>query len=164
MCMFALIMSNAESKTIKEAMDDSAWIDPMQEELHQFDRLQVWELIDKPFAKGYALEEGINFKESFAPVARLEAVRIFIAYATHKSFLTVRVIGFVEDGLFVVAGVSCCLELSVGEEELLTLKVHALKNSSYKGPKRRSNSCCDGAIVSAEGETFCSWGTGSELS
>ncbi|GKG12819.1 retrovirus-related pol polyprotein from transposon TNT 1-94, partial [Tanacetum coccineum] len=80
------------------------------------DRLQVWELGDKPFgknviklkwlwnnkkdedqtvirnkarlvAKGYAQEEGINFEESFAPVARLEAVRIFIAYAAHNSFL-----------------------------------------------------------------------------
>nr|GEZ18195.1 retrovirus-related Pol polyprotein from transposon TNT 1-94 [Tanacetum cinerariifolium] len=96
-------------------MADSAWIEAMQEELHQFDRLQVWELVDKPFgktviklkwlwknkkdedqivihnkarlvAKGYAQEEGIDFEESFAPVARLEAVRIFIAYAAHKSF------------------------------------------------------------------------------
>ncbi|GJT15802.1 retrovirus-related pol polyprotein from transposon TNT 1-94 [Tanacetum coccineum] len=85
------------------------------EELHQFDRLQVWELVDKPFgktviklkwlwknkkdedqtvirnkarlvAKGYAQEEGTEFEESFAPVARLEAVRIFVAYAAHKSF------------------------------------------------------------------------------
>nr|GEZ01091.1 ribonuclease H-like domain-containing protein [Tanacetum cinerariifolium] len=39
-----------------------------------------------PFPKGYAQEEGIDFEESFAPVARLEAVRIFIAYAVHKSF------------------------------------------------------------------------------
>ncbi|GKF99296.1 retrovirus-related pol polyprotein from transposon TNT 1-94 [Tanacetum coccineum] len=37
-------------------------------------------------AKGYAQEEGFDFEESFAPVARLEAVRIFIAYAVHKSF------------------------------------------------------------------------------
>nr|GEX11051.1 hypothetical protein [Tanacetum cinerariifolium] len=84
-------------------------------ELHQFDRLQVLELVDKPFgksiislkwlwknkkdkdqtvirnkarlvAKGYAQEEGIYFEESNAPVARLEAVRIFVAYAAHKSF------------------------------------------------------------------------------
>ncbi|GJT81368.1 retrovirus-related pol polyprotein from transposon TNT 1-94 [Tanacetum coccineum] len=104
-----------EPKNIKEAMADSAWIEVMQEEQHQFDRLQVWELIDKPFgktliklkwlwknkkdedqtvirnkvrlvAKGYAQEEGIDFEESFAPVARLEAVWIFIAYAAHKSF------------------------------------------------------------------------------
>ncbi|GKA44580.1 gag-pol polyprotein [Tanacetum coccineum] len=83
MCMFALTVSTTEPKNIKEAMADSAWIEAMQEELHQFDSLQVWELIDKPFGKN---EEGIDFEESFAPVARLEAVRIFIAYATHKSF------------------------------------------------------------------------------
>nr|GEW07830.1 retrovirus-related Pol polyprotein from transposon TNT 1-94 [Tanacetum cinerariifolium] len=100
----------------EEAMADSAWIEAMQEELYQFVRLQVWELLDKPFgksiirlkwlwknkkdedqtvirnkarlvAKRYAQEEGIDFEESFAPVVRLEAVRIFIAYAAHKSFL-----------------------------------------------------------------------------
>nr|GEZ98485.1 retrovirus-related Pol polyprotein from transposon TNT 1-94 [Tanacetum cinerariifolium] len=115
MCMFALTVSTAEPKNIKEAMADSTWIKAMQEELHQFDRLQVWELVDKPFgktvirlkwlwknkkdedqtvirnksrliAKGYAQEEGIDFEESFAPVARLEAVQVFIAYAAHKSF------------------------------------------------------------------------------
>ncbi|GJU87347.1 retrovirus-related pol polyprotein from transposon TNT 1-94 [Tanacetum coccineum] len=115
MCMFALTVSIVEPKNIKEAMADSAWIEAMQEELHQFDRLQVWELVDKPFgknviklkwlwknkkdedqtvirnkarlvAKGYAQEEGIDFEESFAPVARLEAVRIFVAYVAHKSF------------------------------------------------------------------------------
>ncbi|GJW88923.1 gag-pol polyprotein [Tanacetum coccineum] len=93
---------------------DSAWIEAMQDELHQFDRLNVWELVDKPFgkmvinlkwlgknkkdedqtvihnkarlvAKGYAQEKGIDFEESFAPVARLEAVRIFVALAAHKS-------------------------------------------------------------------------------
>nr|GEX74186.1 retrovirus-related Pol polyprotein from transposon TNT 1-94 [Tanacetum cinerariifolium] len=85
------------------------------EELHQFDRLDVWELVDKPLCKnvinmkwlwenkrdeentiirnksrlvdkGYAEKEGVDFEESFAPVARLEAIRLFIAYATHKSF------------------------------------------------------------------------------
>nr|GEU46075.1 integrase, catalytic region, zinc finger, CCHC-type, peptidase aspartic, catalytic [Tanacetum cinerariifolium] len=71
MCMLALTVSTAELKNIKEAMADSAWIEAMQEELHQFDRLQ---------------EEGIDFEESFALVARLEAVRIFIVYAAHKSF------------------------------------------------------------------------------
>ncbi|GKC97581.1 gag-pol polyprotein [Tanacetum coccineum] len=51
MCMFALTVSTAEPKTIKEAIADSTWIEAMQEELHQFDRLQVWELVDKPFGK-----------------------------------------------------------------------------------------------------------------
>ncbi|GJX98958.1 gag-pol polyprotein [Tanacetum coccineum] len=115
MCMFALTVSIVEPKNIKEAMADSAWIEAMQDELHQFDRLKVWELVDKPFgkmiiklkwlwknkkdedqtvirnkarlvAKGYAQEEGVDFEESFAPVARLEAVRIFVAHAAHKSF------------------------------------------------------------------------------
>nr|GEX34788.1 retrovirus-related Pol polyprotein from transposon TNT 1-94 [Tanacetum cinerariifolium] len=87
----------------------------MQEELHQFDRLDLWELVDRPLcknvinkkwlwknkrdekntvirnksrlvAKGYAHKEGVDFEESFAPVARLEAVRLLIAYAAHKSF------------------------------------------------------------------------------
>nr|GEV36605.1 Gag-Pol polyprotein [Tanacetum cinerariifolium] len=63
---------------IKEAMADSAWIEAMQEELHQFDRLQKDEdqtmIRNKArlVAKGYAQKEGIDFEESFAPVARLE--------------------------------------------------------------------------------------------
>ncbi|GJY08779.1 integrase, catalytic region, zinc finger, CCHC-type containing protein [Tanacetum coccineum] len=86
----------------------------MQDKLNQFERLQVWELVPRPegknvialkwlwknkcdaenivvrnktrlVAKGYKQEEGIDFEESFAPVARLEAVRMFIAYAAHKN-------------------------------------------------------------------------------
>nr|GEW96109.1 hypothetical protein [Tanacetum cinerariifolium] len=48
MCMFALTMSQTKPKNIKEAMADSPWIESMQEELHQFDRLDVWELVDRP--------------------------------------------------------------------------------------------------------------------
>ncbi|GJU44658.1 retrovirus-related pol polyprotein from transposon TNT 1-94 [Tanacetum coccineum] len=88
MCVFALTMSTAESTNIKEEMVDHAWIEAMQEELHQFDRLKVWELVDKPFGKtGYKEEKDINFEESFAPVAYLEAVWIFVVYVAHKSFL-----------------------------------------------------------------------------
>ncbi|GJT48147.1 retrovirus-related pol polyprotein from transposon TNT 1-94 [Tanacetum coccineum] len=50
-CMFALTVSQTEPKNIKEAMADSAWIEAMQEELHQFDRLDVWELVDRPLCK-----------------------------------------------------------------------------------------------------------------
>ncbi|GJV32739.1 retrovirus-related pol polyprotein from transposon TNT 1-94 [Tanacetum coccineum] len=65
------------------ATDPEMCMFALTEELRQFDRLQVWELVDKPFGKN---AEGIDFEESFAPVARMEAVRIFIAYAAHKSF------------------------------------------------------------------------------
>nr|GFB30185.1 hypothetical protein [Tanacetum cinerariifolium] len=96
-------------------MADSVWIESMQEELYQFDQLDVWELVDRPLcknvinmkwllkskrdeentlirnksrlvSKGYAQKEGVDFEESFAPVARLEVIRLFIAYAAHKSF------------------------------------------------------------------------------
>nr|GEU46761.1 putative RNA-directed DNA polymerase [Tanacetum cinerariifolium] len=87
MCMFALIVSTAEVKNIKEAMVDHAWIKEMQDELHQLDRLNVWELVDKPFRKtGYRQKGGINFEKSFALVACLEPVWIFVAYNAHKSF------------------------------------------------------------------------------
>nr|GEX77464.1 retrovirus-related Pol polyprotein from transposon TNT 1-94 [Tanacetum cinerariifolium] len=91
MCMFALTVSTAKQENIKEAMANSAWIEAMQEELHQFDRLQdedetVIRNKARLVANGYTQEEGINFEESFAPVACLEAVCIFIAYAAHKSF------------------------------------------------------------------------------
>nr|GEU74492.1 integrase, catalytic region, zinc finger, CCHC-type, peptidase aspartic, catalytic [Tanacetum cinerariifolium] len=86
MSMFTLTVSQTEPKNIKEAMADSAWIESIQEELHQFDRLDVWELVDRSLSKGYAQKEGVAFEELFAPVARLEAVRLFIEYAAHISF------------------------------------------------------------------------------
>nr|GEZ57380.1 retrovirus-related Pol polyprotein from transposon TNT 1-94 [Tanacetum cinerariifolium] len=88
MCMFALNVSRNEPKNIKEARADSAWIESMLEELHQFDRLDNTVIRNKSrlVAKGYAQKEGVDFEESFAPIARLDAVRLFIAYATHKSF------------------------------------------------------------------------------
>ncbi|GJR87574.1 retrovirus-related pol polyprotein from transposon TNT 1-94 [Tanacetum coccineum] len=115
MCIYALTVSIMEPKTIKEALTDPAWIKSMQEELHQFIRLNVWELVPSPdgikpltlkwlfknkhdeentvirnksrlVVRGYRQEEGIDFEESFAPVARMEAIRIFLAYAAHKGF------------------------------------------------------------------------------
>nr|GEV95653.1 retrovirus-related Pol polyprotein from transposon TNT 1-94 [Tanacetum cinerariifolium] len=115
MCMYALTVSTMEPKNVKKAMTDPAWIESMQEELLQFKRLDVWVLVPtlnniSPLTlkwlfknkhdeeqtviqnksclvvRGYRQEEGINFEESFALVARMEAIRIFLAYAAHKSF------------------------------------------------------------------------------
>nr|GEV13623.1 hypothetical protein [Tanacetum cinerariifolium] len=75
----------------------------------------------------------------------------------HELYAPSDLLSIVFGMLWLIKGcVSRCLELSVGEEDLLTLEVPALKNSSYRGPNRRSNSCYDGTDVSAEGETFCS--------
>nr|GEX61321.1 hypothetical protein [Tanacetum cinerariifolium] len=79
-------------QNVKEAMTDPAWIESMQEELLQFKRIDhdeeqtVIRNKSRLFVRGYRQEEGIDFKESFAPVARIEAIRIFLAYAAHKSF------------------------------------------------------------------------------
>nr|GFA36342.1 retrovirus-related Pol polyprotein from transposon TNT 1-94 [Tanacetum cinerariifolium] len=115
MCMYALTVSTLEPKNVKEAMTDPAWIESMQEELLQFKRFDVWVLVPTPdnispltlkwlfknkhdeeqmvirnksrlVVRGYRQEEGIDFEESFAPVARMEAIKIFLAYAAHKSF------------------------------------------------------------------------------
>nr|GEX34478.1 integrase, catalytic region, zinc finger, CCHC-type, peptidase aspartic, catalytic [Tanacetum cinerariifolium] len=104
-----------EPQLVKEALTNPAWIESIQEELHQFIRLDVWELVSSPdgikpltlkwlfknkhdeenmvirnktriVMRGYRQEDGIDFEESFAPVARMESTRIFLAYAAHKGF------------------------------------------------------------------------------
>nr|GEZ69682.1 Gag-Pol polyprotein [Tanacetum cinerariifolium] len=106
----------SSSTTYKDALTQSCWIEAMQEDLNEFKRLEVWELVPRPYkvmvitlkwiykvkldelggilknkarlvARGYRQEEGINFEESFALVARLEAIRIFLAYAAHKNMV-----------------------------------------------------------------------------
>nr|GFB56996.1 retrovirus-related Pol polyprotein from transposon TNT 1-94 [Tanacetum cinerariifolium] len=87
-------VSTMELKNVKEAMTDPAWIESMQEELLQFKRMDnkhdeeqtVIRNKSRLVVRGYRQEEGLDFEESFAPVARMEAIRIFLAYAAHKSF------------------------------------------------------------------------------
>ncbi|GJZ36120.1 retrovirus-related pol polyprotein from transposon TNT 1-94, partial [Tanacetum coccineum] len=109
-CYYDAFLTAVEPKTYKDALTQSCWIEAMQEELNEFERLGVWELVPRPdkvmvitlkwiykvkldelrgilknkarlVARGYRQEEGIDFEESFAPVARLEAIRIFLAFA-----------------------------------------------------------------------------------
>ncbi|GJZ44523.1 retrovirus-related pol polyprotein from transposon TNT 1-94 [Tanacetum coccineum] len=97
-------------------MIETSWIDAVQEEIHEFKRLNVWELVSCPdkvmliklkwiykvktdefggvlknkarlVAQGFRQEEGIDFEESFAPVARIESIRIFVANATNKNMM-----------------------------------------------------------------------------
>ncbi|GJY49327.1 putative ribonuclease H-like domain-containing protein [Tanacetum coccineum] len=115
-CCFHTELSKVEPKNFKMAVTEDSWFEAMQNEIHEFDRLEVWVLVPKPIgvmiialkwiykvkldeygdvlknkarlvAKGYRQEEGIDFEESFAPVARIEAIRIFIANAATKNMI-----------------------------------------------------------------------------
>ncbi|GJU38891.1 retrovirus-related pol polyprotein from transposon TNT 1-94 [Tanacetum coccineum] len=112
--LYNSVLSKVEPKNFKSEITEDCWFQAMQDEIHEFDRLQVWELVPQPdcvmiialkwiykvklneyddvlknkarlVAKGYRQEEGIDFEESFAPVARIEAIRIFIANAASKN-------------------------------------------------------------------------------
>ncbi|GKE37645.1 retrovirus-related pol polyprotein from transposon TNT 1-94 [Tanacetum coccineum] len=86
-CYFDAFLTSVEPKNFKQEMTEPSWINAMQEEIHEFERLEVWVLKNKArlVAQGFRQEEGIDFEESFAPVARKEAIRIFIANAAHKN-------------------------------------------------------------------------------
>ncbi|GKE56496.1 retrovirus-related pol polyprotein from transposon TNT 1-94, partial [Tanacetum coccineum] len=104
-CYYDAFLTLVEPKNYKDALTQACRIEAMQEELHEFERLEVWELGPRPdkvmvitlkwiynvkldemrgilknkaclVARGYYQEEGIDFEESFAPVARLDAIRI----------------------------------------------------------------------------------------
>nr|GEZ52006.1 retrovirus-related Pol polyprotein from transposon TNT 1-94 [Tanacetum cinerariifolium] len=110
------VVERLEPKNYKDTLTQACWIEVMQEELNEFERLEVWELIprlDKVMvitlkwiykvkldelgeilknkarlvARGYHQEEGINFEEYFALVARLDAIRIFLAFAAHMNMI-----------------------------------------------------------------------------
>nr|GEX99693.1 integrase, catalytic region, zinc finger, CCHC-type, peptidase aspartic, catalytic [Tanacetum cinerariifolium] len=100
-CYYDAFLTSVEPKTYKEALTQSCWIEAMQEELNEFEHLEVWELVPvkldelggilknkaRLVARGYRQEEGIDFEESFALVARLEDIRIFLAYAAHNNMV-----------------------------------------------------------------------------
>ncbi|KAK1699232.1 hypothetical protein QYE76_015929 [Lolium multiflorum] len=109
-------ISVVEPKKVFEALEDSDWVEAMHEELNNFKRNKVWTLVKKPkecrnvigtkwifknkqdefenivrnkarlVAQGFSQVEGIDFGETYAPVARLESIRILLAYASHHNF------------------------------------------------------------------------------
>nr|GEV32628.1 retrovirus-related Pol polyprotein from transposon TNT 1-94 [Tanacetum cinerariifolium] len=115
-CYFNVFLTSVEPTNFKQAMTRPSWIDATQEEIHEFKRLQVWELVPCPdkvmliklkriykvntdkfsrvlknkarlVAQGFRQEDGIDFEESFALVARIEAIRIFVANAANKNMM-----------------------------------------------------------------------------
>nr|GEZ39549.1 retrovirus-related Pol polyprotein from transposon TNT 1-94 [Tanacetum cinerariifolium] len=114
-CLFSCLLSSIEPANVAEALKDADWVSAMQDELDQFARLKVWRLVPRPEGKtiiktkwifknkkdesslviqnkarlvavGYSQQEGINYDETFVPVARIEAIRLLLAYAAHKDF------------------------------------------------------------------------------
>ncbi|GJV03883.1 putative ribonuclease H-like domain-containing protein [Tanacetum coccineum] len=113
-CFYNSVLSKIEQKNFQYAATEDCWFQAMQDEIHEFDWLDVWELVPpsdcakiialkwiykvkldeygdvlknkaRLVAKGYRQEEGLDFEESFAPVTRLEAIRIFLANAASKN-------------------------------------------------------------------------------
>ncbi|GKD01667.1 retrovirus-related pol polyprotein from transposon TNT 1-94 [Tanacetum coccineum] len=84
-CLFACFLSQIEPKKVIQALTDPSWIEAMQEELLQFKLQTVWTLVDLP--KGYTQEEGIDYNEIFAPIARIEAIMLFLACASFMGFI-----------------------------------------------------------------------------
>ncbi|GJS54891.1 retrovirus-related pol polyprotein from transposon TNT 1-94 [Tanacetum coccineum] len=111
-CLYVNFLSKIKPKKLIKALEEEGWVIAMQEELNQFERNKVWTLIPKPHrrtiigtkwiwknkmdeegvvtknkarlvAQGYNQQEGIDYEETFAPVARLEAINIFLAYAAY---------------------------------------------------------------------------------
>ncbi|GKB19681.1 retrovirus-related pol polyprotein from transposon TNT 1-94, partial [Tanacetum coccineum] len=114
-CLFACLLSSIEPANVAEALKYADWVSVIQDELDQFARLKVWRLVPRPEGKtiiktkwifknkkdesslvirnkarlvavGYCQQEGIDYDETFAPVARIEAIHLFLAYAAHKDF------------------------------------------------------------------------------
>nr|GEU87976.1 hypothetical protein [Tanacetum cinerariifolium] len=130
-CMFACFLSQEEPKRIHQALKDPSCIEAMQEELLQFKMQKVWALVDLPYGKraigtnwvymnkkdergivirnkerlvaqGHTQEEGIDYKEVFAPVARIEAIGLFLAYASFIGFLVYQMdVKQNKDGIFI---------------------------------------------------------------
>ncbi|GKD55431.1 putative ribonuclease H-like domain-containing protein, partial [Tanacetum coccineum] len=87
-CLYNSVLSKVEPKNFKSATIEDYWFQAMQDEIHEFDRVQYDDVLKNKarlVAKGYRQEEGIDFEESFASVARIEAIRIFIANAASKN-------------------------------------------------------------------------------
>jgi vacuolar-type H+-ATPase catalytic subunit A/Vma1 len=113
-CQHYSFVSPIEVVKVEKTLEDEDWVMAMQEELNNFERNQVWTLVERPntnvigtewvfrnkqdendvvtrnkarlVAQDFTQAEGLDFEETYAPVARLEAIRMFLAFAAHHDF------------------------------------------------------------------------------
>nr|GFA39675.1 retrovirus-related Pol polyprotein from transposon TNT 1-94 [Tanacetum cinerariifolium] len=114
-CLFSCLLSFIEPANVAEALKDADWVSVMQEELDQFTRSKVWRLVSRPegnsviktkwifknkknesslvirnkarlIAVGYPQQECIDYDETFALIARIKAIRLFLTYVAYKDF------------------------------------------------------------------------------
>ncbi|GJY55969.1 reverse transcriptase domain-containing protein [Tanacetum coccineum] len=83
-CLYVNFLSEIEPKNLVEALEEEGWIIEMQEELNQFKRRKNKARL---VAQGFRQEKGIDYDETFSPVARIEAIMIFLAYAAYMGFM-----------------------------------------------------------------------------
>ncbi|GKD71121.1 retrovirus-related pol polyprotein from transposon TNT 1-94 [Tanacetum coccineum] len=115
-CLFVVFLSKEEPKKVSKALKHPGWVDAMQDKLNQFTRNKVWTLVPAPYGKtiigskwvfrnkidetgiviknkarlvaqGYNQQEGIDYDETFDPVVRLKAIKIFLTFATYMNFI-----------------------------------------------------------------------------
>nr|GEY04602.1 retrovirus-related Pol polyprotein from transposon TNT 1-94 [Tanacetum cinerariifolium] len=118
--LFSCLLSSIEPANVAEALRDADWVSAMQDKLDEFTRLKVWRLVPRPEGKtiiktkcifknkkderslviqskarlvavGYSQQEGINYDETFAPVARIKAIRLFLEYDAHKDVIVFQI-------------------------------------------------------------------------
>ncbi|GJR97977.1 putative ribonuclease H-like domain-containing protein [Tanacetum coccineum] len=129
-CLFAYFLSQKEPKKVIQALEDPSWVEAMQEELLQFKLQKVFRnkkdergivVRNKArlVAQGYTQEEGIDYDEVFAHVARIEAIRLFLAYASFMRFI-----------VYQMDVKSAFLYGTIGEE---TLSTYLIENGFRRG-------------------------------
>nr|GEY88101.1 retrovirus-related Pol polyprotein from transposon TNT 1-94 [Tanacetum cinerariifolium] len=86
---FSCLLSSIDPTNVAEALRDADWVSAMQEDFKnkKDESCLVFQNKSRLVAVGYSQQEDIDYEETFAPVARIEAIRLFLAYDAHKDFI-----------------------------------------------------------------------------